>query len=338
MAKKRQLEETQKGGKSKFLKELTISNYGVFPYQKKDEDAFEITFNVPDGKTKGSGLTIIIGGNACGKTTLLDALLQTKEQGDVPQLSKNVYARERPSSVRSNPSELSFLRFYSFREQSNTLERFEGTQMLYELQDAKAIELSDIIKNLKKRADENRENKDLHYIDLFNASRIRKDKLLGSEVVKQNLHSIRYAEMHDNDEPSDLFHMGEGILALRYLSGLLKFSMSKTEDTADKIFLIDEPEQHLHPEAITKLVELLCDIGKTCQIVLTTHSLQIVEDILSSLRGRDNQKEPEKHFRILTKENGKIILTDMSKCLLPYASASEINYVALSQDNGRVFQ
>jgi hypothetical protein len=55
--------------------------------------------------------------------------------------------------------------------------------------------------------------------------------------------------------------------------------------------------------------------------------LQIVEDVLSLLR-ENNQKEPEKHFQILTKTNGKINLTDMDKCLLPYASASEINYVA----------
>lgn len=96
------------------------------------------------------------------------------------------------------------------------------------------------------------------------------------------------------------------------------------------IFLIDEPEEALHPKAITKLVESLCDIGKTCQIILTTHSLQIVEDVLSLLR-ENNQKEPEKHFRILTKENGKISLTGMRECFLRYISASEVNYVAFGR-------
>ena len=127
---------------------------------------------------------------------------------------------------------------------------------------------------------------------------------------------------------------GNGALIFASVKDCVKrWKGQRTDDTLyyeKNIFLIDEPEEALHPRAITELVKFLCDIGKTCQIILTTHSLQIVEDVLSLLR-ENNQKEPEKHFRILTKENGKISLTDMRECFLRYISASEVNYVAFGR-------
>lgn len=52
-----------------FLKKITISNYKLF------EKEFIIdNFNIPDNTNEGSGLTIIVGENGCGKTTVLDSI------------------------------------------------------------------------------------------------------------------------------------------------------------------------------------------------------------------------------------------------------------------------
>lgn len=52
-----------------FLKSLTIENYKLF------EEKFSIeNFNVPDKIKAGSGLTLIVGENGCGKTTILDSI------------------------------------------------------------------------------------------------------------------------------------------------------------------------------------------------------------------------------------------------------------------------
>ena len=144
-----------------------------------------------------------------------------------------------------------------------------------------------------------------------------------------------YAEIHDNDRASSLFDMGEGILEIRYLMGQLNFySSRKTNEGMEvpDVFLIDEPEQKLHPNAVSKLVEFLGDFTKNHQVIFTTHSLQIVEDIFSLV-----EEEPEKHFRILTKINGKITQAGINKCLLPYVSASEINYVAFRRSTAAYF-
>lgn len=51
-----------------FIKELNIKNFKCFNDQPLQN------FNVPDGKTRGSGLNILIGENGNGKTTILESL------------------------------------------------------------------------------------------------------------------------------------------------------------------------------------------------------------------------------------------------------------------------
>lgn len=54
-----------------FIKQIHIKNFRIFP----SESFFEINnLNIPDGEKEGSGLTIFVGENGCGKTSLLDAL------------------------------------------------------------------------------------------------------------------------------------------------------------------------------------------------------------------------------------------------------------------------
>jgi AAA15 family ATPase/GTPase len=53
-----------------FIKSIKIENFRLF----SSERVFEVNeINVPDTRTKGSGLTVFIGENACGKSSLLDA-------------------------------------------------------------------------------------------------------------------------------------------------------------------------------------------------------------------------------------------------------------------------
>src|SRR3989304_6691629 len=57
------------------LKKLKISHYkGFFEEQ-------EIKFSVPDGSKTGSGLTVIVGPNNTGKTTIIEALLLSQNTG-----------------------------------------------------------------------------------------------------------------------------------------------------------------------------------------------------------------------------------------------------------------
>jgi len=52
-----------------FIKNVTIKNYRCF-----GEKSDPIDFNIPDGENHGSGLTILVGENGTGKTTILEAI------------------------------------------------------------------------------------------------------------------------------------------------------------------------------------------------------------------------------------------------------------------------
>lgn len=69
-------EEAHGEEKSKFLKELTISNFGIFPYQKREADCFKIEFNVPDGKTPSSGLTVVFSNNEEQRLKIKNAIIK----------------------------------------------------------------------------------------------------------------------------------------------------------------------------------------------------------------------------------------------------------------------
>ncbi len=56
-----------------FISKLNIKNYKLF----QTEDDFNIDLNIPDDKKCGTGLTVIVGENGCGKTTILDAISLT---------------------------------------------------------------------------------------------------------------------------------------------------------------------------------------------------------------------------------------------------------------------
>ncbi|KKQ46181.1 MAG: hypothetical protein US63_C0005G0023 [Candidatus Moranbacteria bacterium GW2011_GWC2_37_8] len=55
-----------------FIKKITIQNFRLFLSDK----IFEVDdFNIPDQQNEGSGITVFVGENGCGKTSLLDALV-----------------------------------------------------------------------------------------------------------------------------------------------------------------------------------------------------------------------------------------------------------------------
>ena len=52
-----------------FLKKISINNYKLF-----NQEFVIDNFNIPDETNMGIGLTIIVGENGCGKTTILDSI------------------------------------------------------------------------------------------------------------------------------------------------------------------------------------------------------------------------------------------------------------------------
>ncbi len=111
--------------------------------------------------------------------------------------------------------------------------------------------------------------------------------------------------------------LGSGVEMI--LTLLLLQSIAK-ESKGSIIYLIDEPELHLHPKAQEKLIELLMVESKDKQIFISTHSPYIFKNCLLADVG----------LKLFYRENGKIEIADAKDKdwgLFPWSpSWGEINY------------
>ncbi len=80
----------------------------------------------------------------------------------------------------------------------------------------------------------------------------------------------------DDGVETELSSKGDGIISLTTMS-LMKHVSEEGIGEESLILLIEEPESHLHPEAIHGLRQVLKDISKDQQVVITTHSPILVE-------------------------------------------------------------
>lgn len=80
--------------------------------------------------------------------------------------------------------------------------------------------------------------------------------------------SLDFEVIVDDGTPTRIEHKGDGVKSLAVL-GLLK---NRFMGKASSIVAIEEPESHLHPEAIHQLREIIQSLEDENQIVITTHN------------------------------------------------------------------
>ena len=98
---------------------------------------------------------------------------------------------------------------------------------------------------------------------------------------KERVSGLRYRSMirtpefliNDGIETS-LEAKGDGIKSLIAIS--LMRTTDKSEEASDFLVAIEEPESHLHPEAVRQLAEILKSISLDHQVIVTTHSSLLV--------------------------------------------------------------
>lgn len=88
--------------------------------------------------------------------------------------------------------------------------------------------------------------------------------------------------------PTDLAHSGLGYANLLYLSTVV-VELEATHDADLTIFLVEEPEAHLHPQLQSAVLDFLIDAAREdpvasgdIQVVITTHSAQLAATVPSA--------------------------------------------------------
>lgn len=96
----------------------------------------------------------------------------------------------------------------------------------------------------------------------------------------------------DDGTPTLLEYKGDGVKSLAAL-GLLK---SRRTQSGASILAIEEPESHLHPAAIHQVNEIIQEISKTSQVILTTHNPLFVdrENVKANIIVTDGGATPAK--------------------------------------------
>jgi predicted ATPase len=98
----------------------------------------------------------------------------------------------------------------------------------------------------------------------------------------------------DDGTATSIEHKGDGVKSLAAL-GLLK---NKNSRNGASLLAIEEPESHLHPSAIHQINDIIKQISKTSQVILTTHNPLFIdrENIKSNILVADGSAIPAKNI------------------------------------------
>lgn len=307
---------------------------------------------IPNGDI-GSGLTILVGSNNSGKSTVIEALRAISQRGQLPSFTvgrRNIIAGDRVSikviDNLDNPIELR-----SIRAGSSEVER-EGNQSgignVYILPSRRTFN------PFFGKQEFNRENYTSYQIGfpsqrtsqqdnftgrLFNAEKSREDF---NEVLKKVLNPIPEWSIDQNDNgqyflkfsKGNISHssegVGEGIVSLFFIIDALY------DSNPGDVIVIDEPELSLHPSLQKRLAELISSNYATDrQIIIATHSPYFI-DLANIANGtkiaRVHQKENSTIISQISEESSNFINRSLRNLYNPHVFGLDAKEVFLLDD------
>jgi predicted ATPase len=253
-----------------------------------------VHFAIPN-ETRGSGLTVIVGPNNAGKSTVVESLQAISRPSRQPpsfnEDKRNMLAGDRVSLILRNsegetkklvslPQGGSETRLYSEHiepKQSRifvlpsrrTFNPYFGKGLYKREQWINSFELPATRGrnlNFQYRLFEIQENRE----DFNNVLKRILDPL-PEWYIEQSGNGQYYLKFRTGDNSHNSDGMGEGLVSLFFIVDSLYDS--KEGD----IIAIDEPELSLHPHYQKRLREVFCDFSKNRQIILATHSPHFID-------------------------------------------------------------
>jgi predicted ATPase len=110
------------------------------------------------------------------------------------------------------------------------------------------------------------------------------------EVLTEEGTPVLYLDFADRAVPVAL--VGDGI------SSLIRLSFEMITNPGG-IVLMEEPEIHMHPGAIYQLARvIMATVRRDVQVVLTTHSLELIDGLLSEISRKEGDIEKLSVYRL----------------------------------------
>lgn len=378
-----------------WISSVNIKNYRLFP-----TSGFEVeNINVPNETNDGSGLTIFVGENGCGKTSLLEAislpfleyktdsfsihdLNNIENKTDIKLISDTEFEVNkvvpranfkakgisfdggiRSKNIKSHLSSMivGYRRFLPSDQENITTNdpnlrinvdnpylgsRFKQNDILF-LDKSRTYQIRLGTYN-KTRLDRLMEDFNFQYVrSLENEVEDVSSKLtdffqdkVENEFLQKTIEKFKEIsdisislELIDNHLPFKNAFLGkkeETNLQIKIdklgsgyemiFSLLCSFYLAE-QSGKQLIVLLDEPELHLHPRLQKSFVEILLELSRTSQIILTTQSPLLVKQLSFNKYIKIN---------ILQKNESGVTMSLPGNNVLPTPSANEVNYIAFN--------
>ncbi len=261
-----------------------------------------IDFAIPDGKTYGSGLTVLVGPNNSGKSTVIEAInILSSNSNVIPLSSRNsklvgkieieaTDTLENKYSVKSLEDGGAFI-----ERRYNGILKEENSGIFNELKvfvlSNKRNIVSSFSNNYYQDRDNYRGNVSDDYRDENNHNNnfggrlltISKNRKAFDDVLKKVLSPLPEWKIEATDNSNvyldfsfnGVHHSSKG--AGDGFINIFNIVDSLYDSEENNIILIDEPEVSLHPDLLRKLLSLLAEYSKDKQIILSTHSPYLVD-------------------------------------------------------------
>lgn len=303
------------------IKRLTINGLRGFL------DETNIHFAVPDGVNLGSGLTILVGPNNSGKSTIIEAVHLLNSSNDIiPISSRNmknngkikIEAEDLNGNTRTVESTDNNGAFTQKKHNNKNVEYWPNNMNTFILSSKRAFSSTFHNNNYQNRENYKGNVSDSDYRSESNLNNNFGGRLLTiyknrnefdsclekiiSPIPKWTIESSSSNNLYLEFSFDKVKHSSNGA-GDGYIN-IFNIVDSLYDSTEDNIILIDEPEISLHPDLQRKLFRLLVEYSKDKQIIISTHSPYFVDWSLLSNK--------TKIIR-LKKENDSIKLFELSE-------------------------
>ncbi|MCD7032870.1 AAA family ATPase [Metabacillus sp. GX 13764] len=328
------------------IKKLTINGLRGFGEEQ------ELDLSLPNGDM-GSGLTILVGSNNSGKSTVIEALRAFPQRShSLPSFTlgrRNISAGDKVSikviddldnvveirSIRTGSSEVELVsnqnnigdifilpsrRAFNPFFQKNEFDRQNYTTYQIGFPPQRASQQDNFSGRLF-NAEKNRDN--------FNKVLEKVINPIPDWTIDQNDNGHYFLKFSKGTISHSSEGVGEGIVSLFFIIDALYDSNPKD------IVVIDEPELSLHPSLQKRLASLISEYSKERQILIATHSPYFI-DLENLVNGttiaRVHQKENNTVISQISNESANFINRSLSNLYNPHVFGLDAKEVFFLED------
>lgn len=340
-----------KVGKKMIIKKITIEGLRGFSEKR------EISFAIPDKVNKGSGLTVLVGPNNSGKSTIIEAFhILNSANNSIQKNSRNIL-NDRKVKIEAIDITDNKIIAQTTENGGSYIERKFNEQILEGWQNKlEAFILSNkrnfsstfgnsmeqTRENYKGNSGDDSYRNDLNInqnfggrlIKIYKSNLKEFNECLGkvlSPIPKWTIESTNESQMYLEFSFGKTDHSSQGA-GDGYIN-IFNIVDALYDSTENNIILIDEPEVSLHPDLQRKLFKLLLEYSKDKQIIISTHSPYFVDWKMFSSHSKiirfKKEKEKINYYELSdkSKENIRKILKDTSNLHTLSLNTNEIFFL-----------